>query len=258
MLSCPQSNLTEEKFKAEQQRLLCQMSESLGPAMRWPDGFYGSGLPWLTFLGPSPGGGDGKQPEFPRSATANKPFWNEDYTEPCVDWSPGFKCSIRILIETILGRSCELGALKLYNFLNFDWIQNPNANKVPQERMRRGSDAVVNHLELSRPRTIVTLESRAHSLLKETLSETYQLRQADFEAVFILTCNTKLGSRAHRSMDAFEIIGEVGLGGSYVLRCPQHPARIFNQDYAHRVGRALRHTLLSLAEGQGPIRIDER
>lgn len=243
-----------EYFRAEQQRLLCYMLENEAPPVYWSDGCYGSGLPWLTFVGPSPGGGDGRQPEVARSAMANRGLWNEDYTEPCQLWSPGFRTSIRILLESILERSSEFGALRLYNFLNFDWMQNPKASAVPRERMRRGAEVVLDHLESSRPRTVVTLESSSHSLLKETLSRKYQLRPAEFADVYILSYKT----RAHRAMDAFEVLGDTGLGGSFVLRCPQHPSRIICPDYAGRVGRALRHTLVSLAVGQRPISIHEQ
>jgi len=249
-----EGRLIGEYFKAEQQRLLCYMRENEAPQVCWPDGCYGSGLPWLTFVGPSPGGGNGRQPEVARSLMANRPLWNEDYTDPCQLWSPGFRTSIRMLIEIILGRSSEFGALRLYNFLNFDWMQNPKASEVPRERMRRGAEVVLDHLESSRPRTVVTLESSSHSLLKEMLSRKYQLRPAEFGDVSILSYKT----HAHRAMDAFEVLGDTGLGGSFVLRCPQHPARIFRQDYAGRVGRALRHTLVSLAEAQRPISIYEQ
>jgi hypothetical protein len=158
----------------------------------------------------------------------------------------------------VLGRSEEQGALKLYSFANFDWIQNPNAHNVPTDRMRRGAEVVLNHLTEVQPRVIITMESKAHQLLSEVLGRQYTIRRQQFRAVEIFIGDTRRGRRYHRQLDAYEISGNGPLAGRFILRCPQHPARIFNRDYANRIARALHRVLIGLASNEGAIAIEER
>lgn len=247
----------EDAFQIEQKTLLMRMAAQPAPAGLWPDGCYGSRLAWLTFVGPSPGGRDGAATEVPRQELGEAPIWNQEYKEPSTSWSVGFKVSARILVETILGRKREDGALKLYNFANFDWMQNPNACNVPTERMRRGSKVVLDHLAGVQPRVIIPMEWKAYQLLSELLAETYTLRHLRFTKVEILIGNTRRGRRFHRHMDAYQLEGNGPLAGRYVIRSPQHPARIFNAEYAGRVARALRSALLGMANKQGSVSIQE-
>jgi hypothetical protein len=214
-------------------------------------------LAWLTFVGPSPGGGEGHTPEVLRKERTEIPFWNEDYSEPCSRWSRGFQVSTQVLVETILDRPQNRGALKLYNFTNFDWMPNPNAHDVPLERMRRGTEVVLNHLDEVQPRVIITMETRAHQLLSELLGQQYGLRRPRFAEVRILIDTARQKQRYHRQMDAYELIGGGPLSGKFVFRCPQHPARIYNKDYALRIARALRTVLCCLAGDQEPIFVRE-
>ncbi|PYK81635.1 MAG: hypothetical protein DME41_11620, partial [Verrucomicrobia bacterium] len=46
--------------------------------------------------------------------------------------------------------------------------------------------------------------------------------------------------RSHSSLSGYRIDGVGPLGGSVVVRLPQHPARIFRADYARACGRAVR------------------
>ena len=246
-----------ETFNAEQDSLISRMISTPAPDGRWPDGCYGCRLAWLTFVGPSPGGGDGKNAEVPRQEQVYAPLWNEEYTEPCSAWSIGFRMSTQVLVETVMGRKREQGALKLYNFANFDWMQNPNACNVPTDRMRRGRMAVLNHLAEVQPRVIIPMESKAHQLLSELLRQTYELHPLHFVQVEILIGGTRHGQRFHRHMDAYHLSGIGPLAGRYVIRCPQHPARIFNAEYAGRVGRALRVTLCAMADKQETVSIKE-
>jgi len=165
--------------------------------------------------------------------------------------------STQVLVETVMGRKREQGALKLYNFANFDWMQNPNACNVPTERMRRGSTVVLNHLAGIQPRVIIPMEWKAHQLLSELLAERYTLRHLHFAEVEILIGNTRRGLRFHRHMDAYQLDGSGPLAGRYVIRCPQHPARIFNAEYAGRVARALRSALHAMANEQETVSIRE-
>lgn len=241
-----------DQFSTEQDRLLQQMRENAPPHTKWPDGCYGSFLAWLTFVGPSPGGGHINAPEVPRDLEAETPFWDTDYTDPCELWSKGFRVSTQIIVETILGRDRSKGALKIYNYTNFDWIQNPNAVNVPKERMHRGVNIVLSHLREVGPRVVVSMGAKAHKILTDILEKEYKLRKPQFSSVRIL-CPRGY----HRVMDAYEIINNGPLKGTIIVRSPQHPARIFSADYAYRCARAIRKTILCIATNNKPIDILE-
>lgn len=249
------ATMRSTEFWSEQEALLARIVGEHCPPARWPDGCYGSGLPWLTFVGPSPGGGDGTEPEVPRQEETEVPLWNEDFTHPCEQWSPGFRVSTKVLVETIIGRTRDQGAMKLYSFANFDWIQNPNAADVPEERMARGAPLLLRHLSCTRPRVIVTLETRAHTLLTQVLSADYRVRRTRFGTVRVLWMQTSRGPRYHRSIDAYALDADGPLCGRFVIRSPQHPARILNASYALRVARAVRQVLVCLADGTEPIEV---
>ena len=251
-----QEQLNEELFQREQEELLAKMAKGPPPDEPWPEGCYGSRLAWLTFVGPSPGGHNINPQPGPRGQGV-MPLWNGEYLDPCENWSKGFRISTQIFVETILNRSREHGALKLYNFANFDWVPNPNASNVPEERMRQGSNEVINHLNSVKPRVILTMERRAHKLLTDIVSKQYTICRPPFGNIQLLSVITRNGPKYHRQIDAYAIRGRGPLDGRFVLRCPQHPARIFNRDYADRVAHALRHVFVCMAIREKPISINE-
>lgn len=243
------------RFKGEQDNLLREMEIGYHPGTKWPEGCYGSLRSWLLFVGPSPGGGKRNSLEFPRRLDYEMPVWNEDYTEPCESWSNGFRTSMRILVERILGRSEKEGALKLYGFVNFDWIQNPDGSNVPKERMRRGCSTVLEVLNEVRPKIIVTMGYRAHQLLTKLLDERYKLNKPNFASVCVLQYESS--GHCHRSMNAYKLSGKGRLNGSIIVKSPQHPARIFNSQYAIRCANAIRKTIVAIEEGSNRIEISE-
>jgi len=249
--------MNDDFFQNEQEAMLVTMATHSSPTELWPNGCYGSRLAWLTFVGPSPGGGKINPEAIPRSQHVESLFWNNDYIEPCEYWSIGFRNSTQVLVETILNRSKEHGALKLYNFTNFDWIQNPDASNVPLERMKEGVEVVLEHLNSVKPRVILTMEQRSHDLLTKTISKQYEIRCPKFDQIRVLSVNTRDGQRYHRHIDAYSIYGHRPLVGRFVIRCPQHPARIFNKDYAARIARVIRKVLISMATNNEPISINE-
>jgi len=124
--------------------------------------------------------------------------------------------------------------------------------------MRQGVDVVIQHLNTVKPRVILTMEHRTHNLLTEILLHQYEIRRPIFGDIRLLSMNTRKGTRYHRQVDAYTIVGKGLLNGCFVIRCPQHPARIFNKDYASRVARALRHVLVCMATHMEPITINEQ
>src|SRR6266568_945785 len=227
-------------FAREIQERLCIMQSSEAPSGVWPEGCYGSAGSWVVFVGPSPGGRSRNATLRGRIAGAGTPLWNTDYCDPVCRWSNGFRISMRPMLECATGLTFEDGAAKLYAFVNFHWQSNPEARNVPDEETRKGADEVVRVLSLIKPRLIVPMENRSHELLHKTLTDTdigYHTRKPLQQDVAI-QINAK--GWFHRRMCAYSIDGSGPLAGSIVVKAPQHPARIYNRDYASRCGIAIR------------------
>ena len=234
---------------------LTRMSREGRPNQTWPEGCYGSMISWLLFVGPSPGGRAETGAVKSRNEDGGEALWNKDFLEPFSKWSGGFTTSLQVLVETIVGRSVEQGAGRLYGVANFDWVQNPDCARVPEERMKAGVPHVLRVLDQARPKVIVTLEERAHDLLEGTLCERYQLPKPETQKVFIRIGTPRQG--AHRAMRAFGISGAGPLSGSIVVKSPQHPAHIFTRDYAIRCARAVRAVVEQIAAGATELSVQE-
>ena len=244
----------QNRFDGELTTALNRMAREPRRDVVWPSGCYGSLGSWLVFIGPSPGGGRRNAPDAPRNPAECVPLWNEDFTEPFAAWSNGFRTSLQTFIEQISGLPLAQGSARLYAFLNFDWIENPDAANVPAMRMEQGAPDVLRILEEIRPRVIVALENRSHLLLDRTLRDAgYRPNDPEFGDVFIAI----RGTASHKSMDAFTIEGAGVLAGSYVIRSPQHPARIFDGEYAARCARAIRSVLEQMVENVGTVTVHE-
>jgi hypothetical protein len=142
------------------------------------------------------------------------------------------------LLSTLMPEATTSEALYLYAVYNFDSVQEPDASRVPEARMRGRASAVVKLLEESPPRLIVPMETRSYALLRETLAvRGYAVDDQSHPIKISIYGNPR---RSHSSLSGYRIDGVGPLGGSVVVRLPQHPARIFRADYARACGRAVR------------------
>jgi hypothetical protein len=122
----------------------------------------------------------------------------------------------------------------------------PDAQKVPSDWMLAGVKVVLEQLEQTTPRVIVAMTSPCFELLKEGLANYhYEVTKTQFGETKIKTMRP---SSYHRVLDICKIESLDGeeasacprkLVGSFLLRCPQHPAKIWRPDYAKRIARAL-------------------
>jgi hypothetical protein len=204
----------------------------------------------------SPGGGTRNAPSRERLDHAGIPLWNVDFTDPIETWSRGFQKSMRPLIETIVGLPFDQGAARVFSVLNFHWQQNPSAAFVPEEGMRSGAAATLAVLESLRPRVMVSMEKKADCLLREVLIRAnYNLSEPE-KCSALVSINAK--GRAHRYLRGYLIRGKGALAGSIVVKSPQHPARIYNAEYALRCARAIKSFVLQVHAGETSISIEER
>ena len=234
-------------FKEEILERLREQRELPKPTVEWPDGCYGAINAPLLFVGLSPGGGTVKSEYKPRMRKTENAYWNVDYIEPFVEWSNGFKNSLKPIVESLLDITLEEGGYKLFAFANFDWIQNPVASEVPESRIKEGIDEVKHLINAVSPKIIVALQKRAYKYLVTLLQEqSYQLEYSESKSAKIRANKNSF----HWELDASLIKGYGELNGCALLRSPQHHARIFSSEYAARVSQALRMALSSLIEGK--------
>jgi len=219
------------------ERLKKQRDET-NPNIVFPEGCNGAANALLVFVGPSPGGGNPDTEYYERGERNGFAYWNFEYIAPFEKWSNGFRNSLKPIIENLLQISLDEGASKLFAFVNFDWIQNPDSSQVPDDRINEGKIYVNQILHKIDPKIIVALDSKAYKNLVNLLKEeNYTLSELTKQRVEIRTASQ---NSYHRSMNAHVISGNKNLNGAVLLKSPQHPARIFNKDYALRVAQSLR------------------
>jgi len=173
------------------------------------------------------------------------PLWNEGFTAP-LGWGGGFKHSMQPLLGTLMPEAVEAERTLLYAVYNFDSVQNSQASRVPYESMKRGAPRLLSLLEKSPPRLIVPMESRCFDVLRDQLCQRgYECAEKyKFPISISIYGNPK---RFHRNIFGFRIGGTAPLRGSFVVKLPQHPAKIFRADYAVKCGKAVRDLFDQLA-----------
>lgn len=224
-------NVKDFTFRLQQQQ------EKDKPDIIFPEGCYGAANAPLVFVGPSPGGGDTDTEYFDRNKSGGVAYWNFDFMEPFNEWSNGFKISLKPIIEDLLQIPLNEGASKLFAFVNFDWIQNPDSSKVPDSRIKEGTDEVSRVLHQIKPLIIVALDNKSYSNLVSVLEEKYTLTELKHQCVKVRASSN---NSYHRKIHAHVILGNNKLNGTVLLKSLQHPARIFTLDYAKRVAKSLR------------------
>ena len=231
------------------------MSANPAPDLSWPTGCYGSAASILVFVGPSPGGSPSEPTPPPRNPSGGLALWNQAFSEP-YDNSPGhwggkYTYSIPVLVETILGVPLHKGSDRLYAFANFDWVQSPQEQKVPANRMQAGERDVIRVLLDCKPRIIVPLTKGAHKRLLTVLSNhRYQTSQVTCDAMVPIS-----PGRFHRTLDVLKVDGRGVLATSVVIRSPQHPNRMLSKAHANACARAIRLAYEAVLEGRQRVEI---
>jgi len=207
------------------------------PNTIFPEGCYGASNAPLVFVGPSPGGGNTDTAYSERASDGDGAYWNFEFKEPFEEWSNGFRTSLKPIVETMLQIPLAEGANKLFAFINFDWIQNPDSSKVPSVRINEGKEIVLSVLKEVNPKIIVALDARAYQALVQVIEKDYCLVDLKKQNVRVRTASS---NSFHREVKAHLIVGHGELSGTVFLKSLQHPARIYNADYAERVSITLR------------------
>lgn len=179
---------------------LQQQKEKSKPNTIFPEGCYGASNAPLVFVGPSPGGGKVDTAYVERAYDSDGAYWDFEFKEPFEEWSNGFRTSLRTIVEAMLQIPLAEGANKLFAFINFDWIQNPDSSKVPSVRVDEGKEVVLRVLTEVKPKIIVALDSKAYQALVQVLEKDYCLDDLKKQNVKVRTASPNSfhrGVKAH-------------------------------------------------------------
>lgn len=203
----------------------------------WPEGCYGSRKALVIFLGPSPGG-EKEELRSERGLNQGRPIWNEPFWDPVKTWSTGFRQSFQPIVESITGLKYE-DAGKLIAVLNLDWIANPESKNVPISAMREGCTHILPIIAESKPSLIIPMDKKTHNEFQDALiRDDYDLDPVITDEILIKAQSKNDSWFYHRDMMAYK--AEKFNQQFLVIKSLQHPARIFEIEYAFRVGKALR------------------
>ena len=211
------------------------MKTQANPGVCWDETCEGSACALVIFVGPSPGGAKPIERTQLKTACVHA-LWNEAYGAPR-SWSRGFQVSFEPLAAAILGRPYE-SAGKLVGRANMDWINNPESSDVAVRYMWEGRDSVLQMLSDAQPHLVIPMDEKTFNVLQIAMYE------AGFtiDAVEITNFEVRISSRSqryHRTLHAFRSRSREA-HEVVVIKAPQHPARIFDSEYARRCGEALR------------------
>ncbi len=202
----------------------------------WPENCAGSRNALVVFIGPSPGG---KKEEKRRDLklSENKPLWNKPYNEP-LEWSSGFQVSFKPIVETIFGKPYEEAA-KLIARFNLDWMPNPESEDVTLSYMREGCSHILPIISKCKPRLVIPMDKKTFGIFQDGLIlNGYDVDPVVHDEISIRIWDNDDGSSFHRNILANKATKDAL--SFLVINSFQHPARIFDDHYALRIGKAIR------------------
>jgi hypothetical protein len=194
----------------------------------------------VIFLGPSPGG-EKEVNRQPIKLNTIKPLWDQPYLEPTEKWSHGFKVSFKPIVENIFQRNFD-DAGKLIARINLDWIQNPNSDDVGYYYMWLGSKHIMPVITECNPFVVIPMDRNTYDIFQIVLAENdWQISGINTQKIDLPISQGKTNTRVHREIRYFfakrngmEIV---------VIKSLQHPARIYEVEYAKRIGQAIRKVI---------------
>jgi hypothetical protein len=208
----------------------------------WPENCAGSRKALVIFIGPSPGG---KKEDKRRAINRNfyTPLWNETYDDP-LNWSRGFKTSYKPIVEAIIGKPYAEAA-KLVARFNMDWQGNPESQDVSYRYMWEGCLYILPVLYECSPRLIVPMDEKSFGVLQIALfNDGYEIIPARIGEVKVKISTKKRKTRYHNSIMAFS--AQKKECAFLVIKSLQHPARVYDAEYARRIGQAIREAAIQI------------
>lgn len=221
---------------------LREMASEPDPVVRWDETCEGSARSLAIFVGPSPGGQKPPQ-RRPMNKGCFRALWNESFDKPFANpsswWSPGFRISFKPLVEALFDLPFEVAG-KLIGRANMDWISDPQSKEVDRQNMLEGCPSVMRMIQDCIPDLVLPMDHKTFGVLRyflETIG--FSIAEHDIPDFTVVISETPR-RRVHRRLHAFHARNGKGLC-FWVMKLPQHPARIFRADYGARCGSALRN-----------------
>jgi hypothetical protein len=222
------------------------MQKEPQPSIRWDQTCDGSACALVIFVGPSPGGA--KQSDRPPLKIAcTDALWDQVYDAP-LSWSRGFRTSFQPLVEALFGIPYS-SAGKLIGRANMDWISNPESDDVAVRYMWEGRHSVLKMLREAQPELVIAMDEKTCEVLEIALHDAGVEISSVHPKQFAVRISSAERLRLHRGLQAFR--ARIPNGHEFVvMKALQHPARMFNSEYAKRCGEALREAAMQIAAGK--------
>ncbi len=202
----------------------------------WPENCAGSKNALVVFIGPSPGG-EKEEERREIVLSKNKPLWNKPYKDP-LEWSRGFRVSFKPIVETIFEKPYEEAA-KLIARFNLDWMPNPESEDVALSYMREGCSHILPIISKCKPRLVIPMDKKTFGIFQDGLIlNGYDVDPVVHDEVSIRIWDNDDRSSHHKDILAFKATKDDL--AFLVINSFQHPARIFDGQYALRIGKAIK------------------
>jgi hypothetical protein len=128
---------------------------------------------------------------------------------------------------------------KLVARVNMDWLSNPKSRDVSYRYMWEGCKYILPVIYECDPVLIIPMDEKTFSILQIALyNDGYKIRPVETGSISIMISGKNQKKRYHRNMMAFG--AEKENVSFLVIKSPQHPARIYDNEYAKRVGLSIR------------------
>lgn len=227
------------------QRLEDMMRQSDPSVSLWPENCAGSRKALVIFVGPSPGG-EKEDIHRPIKLNQNKPYWNEAFNEPFT-WAIGFRRSFKPIVEELIGKPYEDTA-KLIARVNMDWMGNPESQDVSYRYMWEGCKYILPVIYECNPELVISMDEKSFGVLQMALyNDGYEIIPPRIGKIKVKISEKNGKTRYHESIMAFS--AKKDESSFLVIKSLQHPARIFNREYARRVGQSIREAAKQIWNG---------
>jgi len=226
---------------------LHQMQVEADPELIWDETCEGSARALVIFVGPSPGG-DKPVERRPMNKSCSRALWNESFDKPRW-WSPGFRVSWKPLVEAIFAAPYDTAG-RLIGRANMDWLGDPKSEDVATQHMVEGAPSVLKMIQDCSPELVLPMDAHTFGVLKTALNDGFIITDCNANK-FTIRISDAEKERFHRHLYAFHAKSKSPTGRSFlVIKLPQHPAKMFQADYATRCGEAVREAARQIGAGQ--------
>lgn len=127
-----------------------------------------------------------------------------------------------------------------------DWVSNPESQDVAVRFMWEGRRSVLRMLQDAQPELVIAMDAKTCEVLEIALYDAGFTISSVHAKRFTVRISEAKRPRLHRGLQAFKAKSRDS-HEFVVIKALQHPARMFNAEYAKRCGHALREAANQIA-----------